>query len=119
MKPVTIKVDRCPKCGSTIRERSLEKNAHLHALLGEISKQKQWAEQWLDIETWKRLLVAAYERSHGRSAEMYQAIDGKGMDLVYRRTSYMSQEEIRDLIVYVESWALDQGIVLKELESQG
>jgi hypothetical protein len=31
----------------------------------------------------------------------------------------MSQEEIRDLILYVESWAIDQGVVLKETEPQG
>jgi hypothetical protein len=39
--------------------------------------------------------------------------------VVYRRTSRMSQEEIRDLILYVESWAIDQGVVLKEPELQG
>jgi hypothetical protein len=93
----------------------VESNAHLHAVLGAISKQKQWGGQWLEIEVWKRLLVAAYERTKGRSAEFYPAVDGQGMDVVYRRTSRMAQEEIRDLIDYVESWALDCGVVLKDL----
>lgn len=116
MKPSAIRVDRCPRCATAIRERSVEKNAHLHALLGEISKQKQWHGQYLDIETWKRLLVSAYERAKGRPAAMYPAIDGHGMDVVYRRTSYMSQEEIRDLIYYVEAWAIDNDVVLREQE---
>ena len=102
----------------TLRERTTEKNAHLHALLGEIAKQKQWAGKWLDIEAWKRLLVAAYERAKGGTVEIYPAVDGAGFDVVYRRTSRMSQEEIRDLILYVESWAIDQGVVLKEPEPQ-
>jgi hypothetical protein len=117
MKPTPIRIDRCPHCKGTLRERSVEKNAHLHVLLGEISKQKQWAGKWLDIEAWKRLLVAAYERAHGRPAEFYPAIDGQGFDVVYRRTSRMDQAEIREVILYVESWALENGIVLKELHA--
>lgn len=115
-KPLAVRIDRCPRCGTTLRERTTEKNAHLHALLDEIAAQKQWAGQYLDLETWKRLMVAAYERAHGRSAELYPALDGHGMDAVYRRTSRMSQEEMKDLILYVESWAIDNGVTLKEIE---
>jgi hypothetical protein len=114
VKPTTIRVDKCPRCGTVLRERSLEKNAHLHAVLGQISAQKQWAGKWLDIEAWKRLMVAAFEREKGHSAELYPALDGQGMDVVYRRTSMMSQEEIRELIHFAEAWAIDNGVVLTE-----
>lgn len=110
MKALTVRIDRCPRCGCTLRERTTEKNAHLHAVLGAISKQKQWAGKWLDIEAWKRLIVAAYERTKGRAAEVYPALDGHGFDVVYSRTSRMSQEEIRDVILYAESWAIDNGV---------
>jgi hypothetical protein len=110
-----IRVDKCPRCGASLRERSVEKNAHLHAVLSEIAKQKQWAGQWLDIEAWKRLIVAAYERTQGRSAEIYPALDGQGFDVVYRRTSRMAQDEIREVIMFAESWAIDNGVRLKEL----
>ncbi|HEX8106725.1 MAG TPA: recombination protein NinB [Kofleriaceae bacterium] len=110
MKPTTLRIDKCPRCGCTLRERDTVKNAHLHAILGAISKQKKWAGQYLDIEAWKRLIVASYERAHGRPAEVYQAIDGDGLDVVYRRTSLMSQAEIRELILYAESWAIDNGV---------
>lgn len=109
-----IRIDRCPRCGVTLRERSTEKNAHLHAILGAISKQKQWAGQWLDIEAWKRLMVAAFEREKGHNAEFYPALDGAGFDVVYRRTSRMSQEEIRELIAFAEAWAIEQGVELGE-----
>jgi hypothetical protein len=117
MKPTTLRIDRCPRCGVTLRERSTEKNAHLHAVLGEISKQKQWAGKWLDIEAWKRLMVSAYERAHGRPAEIYPALDGHGFDVVYQRTSRMSQEEIRELIHFAEAWAIDNGVQLREPEA--
>lgn len=108
-----IRVDRCPRCGTSLRERTVEKNAHLHAVLGQIAKQKQWAGQWLDIEAWKRLMVAAYERAQGRSAEFYPALDGHGMDVVYRRTSRMAQEEIREVIYFAEAWAIEQGLDIR------
>jgi hypothetical protein len=117
-KALTVRIDRCPKCGTTLRERSLEKNARLHAVLTEIAEQKQWAGQWLDAEIWKRLFCSAFERAHGRTAELYPAIDGKGLDVLYRRTSRMSQEEMRDLIHYIEAWALNNGVTLKELDPQ-
>lgn len=113
MKPTTIRVDKCPRCGCTLRERTVEKNAHLHAVLGAISTQIQWHGQWLDIETWKRLMVAAFEREKGNSVEMYPALDGQGIDIVYRRTSRMSQEEIREVIHFAEAWAIDHGVELK------
>lgn len=115
-------VDKCPRCGATLRLRSVEKNAHLHATLSEISKQLDWPRgtgQILDVEQWKRLMVAAFERERGRQVAVYPAIDGHGVDVVYRRTSRMTQEEIRELIHFAEAWAIDQGVKLKELEPQG
>ena len=118
MKPTTLRIDRCPHCKGTLRERTTEKNARFHAVMGELSAQRDWPRgsgQYIDIEVWKRLIVAAYERAHGRHAEMYPAIDGDGMDVVYRRTSRMAQQEMRDLIDYAESWAVENGVTLKEL----
>lgn len=112
-----IRIDKCPRCGHVLRERSLEKNAHLHAVLGEIAQQKQWAGTWLDIEAWKRLMVAAWEREAGRSAEIYPSLDRRGFDVVYRRTSRMTEEEIRELIHFAEAWAVENGVTLREPES--
>ena len=57
-------------------------------------------------------MVAAYDRAHGRSAEFYPALDGQGFDVVFRRTSRMAEEEIRELILFAESWAIDNGVEL-------
>jgi hypothetical protein len=109
-----IRIDKCPRCGCVLRERSTEKNAHLHAILGAIATQREWAGKRLDIEAWKRLMVAAFEREKGRSPEFYPALDGHGMDIVYSRTSRMSEQEIRELILFAEVWAIEQGVDLGE-----
>lgn len=100
-----------------LRERSVEQNAKLHALLHDISTQKQWAGRWLDIEAWKRLMVAAWERANGKPAEFYPALDGAGFDVVYRRTSRMNKNEMIELIEYVTAWAVQNGVELLSEES--
>jgi hypothetical protein len=107
------RVDKCPHCGKSIRQRSGEANAKLHALLHDIASQKQWAGQWLDVEAWKRLMVAAWERSEGRSVEIYPAIDGKGMDFVYRHTARMNHREMADLIDFATAWAIENNVQLQ------
>jgi hypothetical protein len=109
-----IRIDRCPHCAGVLRERSVEQNSKLHAVLHDISVQKQWAGKWLDIEAWKRLLVAAWERTEGRGAEFYPALDGSGFDVVYRRTSRMNKNEMIDLIEFATAWAIQNGVRLRE-----
>ena len=79
-------------------------NAALHAKLGEIADTREWAGRRWDVETWKRLLVAAWSRAVGDPLQMLPALDGHGVDIVWRRTSQMTQREVRDLLAYIEAW---------------
>jgi len=97
-----------------LRERSIEQNSRLHALLQDISTQKQWHGQHLDVECWKRLLVAAWERANGRSAEFYPALDGVGMDVVYTRTSRLNKGEMSELVEYATVWAIENNVELHD-----
>lgn len=108
------RVDKCPHCGKSIRQRSIEQNDKLHALLSDIASQKQWAGQWLDIEDWKRLITAAWERSAGRQARIFPSLDGAGIDVVYQRTSRMNKEEMSELIEYATAWAIQNGVKVRE-----
>lgn len=92
--------------------RSIEQNAKLHAVLHDISKQKQWAGTWLDVEDWKRLMVAAWCRANKESARMVPALDGHGFDVIYRRTSKLSVSEMIDLIEFVTWWAVENDVRL-------
>jgi hypothetical protein len=109
-----LKIDRCPHCQGSLIQRSTDQNSKLHALLQDIAEQKQWAGQWLDVEDWKRLMTAAWERANGRQARMFPSLDGNGIDMVYQRTSRMNKQEMIDLIEYATAWAVQNDVRLKE-----
>ncbi len=90
--------------------RSLEENSLLHALITQISRTQEWAGKKHDVETWKRLLVAAWCRVHGSAVEILPALDGHGVDIVPVRTSKLTKKECADLIEYIYAWGADNGI---------
>ena len=94
------------------KTRSLEQNALLHALIQEIAKSVIWAGSLREVDTWKRLLTAAWLRARGEPIEMLPAIDGNGVDIVFRRTADLTISEMNELIDYIQAWAIDQGIDL-------
>jgi hypothetical protein len=111
---IPTRIDRCPKCSATLTRRSGEQNDKFHALLQDISEQKQWAGQSLDVEDWKRLITAAWERAIGRQARLFPSLDGQGIDVIYQRTSRLSKEEMSELIEYATAWAVQNGVQLQE-----
>lgn len=84
--------------------RTLDQNAALHAVLQEISEQREWAGKKWDVDTWKRLLTAAWVRAEGGTVTMVPAIDGAGFDVIYQRTSDLTKQECSSLIEYVTAW---------------
>ena len=90
--------------------RTLSENALLHALLGEIAATQQWAGKLRDIETWKRLLTAAWCRATHQQIELLPALDGRGVDIVYRPTSQLSKAECAELISFIEAWQAENTV---------
>ena len=90
----------------TIQEprRDLQINAALHAKLTEIAQSMEWAGKKWDVETWKRLLTAAWGRATGEPLLMLPALDGAGVDVVFRRTSDLTQAECRELLAFIDAW---------------
>ena len=95
-------------------KRSAAQNNLLHALLSQIAAHVEWAGRKRDAETWKRLLTAAWMRANGESVEILPAIDGHGIDVVFRHTSKLTKAECADLITYIESWAVQQSVPLTD-----
>lgn len=107
------RIERCPHCGKNIRQRTAEQNDGLHAAIDDVARQIDWPRGSgvsLDKEAWKRLLVAAWERTEGRNAEIYPAIDGHGFDVVVRRTSKMSKEQLSELYDFVLAQGSEWGV---------
>lgn len=88
--------------------RSLAQNAALHALLAEIAERVEWAGARRDVECWKRLCTAAWLRARGEAVEVLPAIDGCGVDVVFRRTSRLTIAECSELIEFVAAWAAER-----------
>jgi hypothetical protein len=88
--------------------RSLAQNSLLHALLTEIAETRDWAGSRRSVECWKRLFVASWCRAKGESVEVLPALDGNGIDVVFRRTSEMSKAEVSDLVEYIHAWHAQQ-----------
>ena len=97
-------------------KRSDAQNRLLHACLSEISKQVEWAGCKRDVDTWKRLLTAAWLRARGEPIEMLPALDGHGVDIVFRRTSQLTKAECAELSEFVMAWAAEQGVKFKAQE---
>lgn len=110
---------KCPHCGRIIQQRNEGQNGAFHALCTELDRQLDWPRgSGLKIGAvpWKRLLVCAWERTHGRPADIYPALDGHGFDMVYRRTSRMTRQEMSELIEFAHAWAAEQGVVTHQPE---
>lgn len=88
-------------------------NRLLHKMLGEIATQVEWAGKKREPEVWKRLLVACWLRARGESVEILPALDGHGIDVVFRHTSKLTRSECAELITYIEAWAAtEHGLIL-------
>lgn len=87
--------------------RSGGQNAALHAMLTDIAARCEWIGRKWDLEVWKRLLTAAWCRATGESIVMLPALDGQGVDIVFRRTSSLSKRECSDLLEFVHCWAAE------------
>lgn len=91
-------------------KRSDAENRMLHAMLGHIAKHMTWAGAKRDSETWKRLLTAAWLRARGEPIEMLPALDGCGVDIVFRRTSSLTRKECAELIEFIFAWGCENDI---------
>lgn len=88
--------------------RSDAANRLLHSRLNDIAKQCTWAGRKWPTETWKRLLTAAWCRTRSEGVELVPAIDGKGIDVLYQRTSDLTRGECAELSDYVMAWGSQQ-----------
>jgi hypothetical protein len=92
------------------KHRSLEQNSMLHSILTKVAMRVEWAGKLRDVDTWKRLLTAAWLRARGESIELLPAIDGHGVDVVFRHTSKLTVSEMSEFLEYVQAWGVEQGI---------
>ena len=91
-------------------KRSGQENKLLHSLIGHIAQSMEWAGAKRDTETWKRLLTAAWCRARNEQIEFLPALDGNGVDIVFRRTSQLTKGECAELIEFIFAWGTQAGV---------
>jgi hypothetical protein len=84
--------------------RSGQQNKLLHALIQDISERREHAGQRWEPEVWKRLLTAAWCRARGEHVTIVPALDGHGIDVVFRKTSTLTVAECNELIEWITAW---------------
>ena len=97
--------------------RTLEQNAKLWAMLGDISRQVEWpvngVMQKLDSEDWKALMTAAARQE----IRMAQGING-GVVMLGESTKRMTVAELGDVIECMYAFGADKGVIWSEPKGQ-
>jgi len=91
--------------------RSLDQNALMWSLLGQISKQVDWYGQKLSSEDWKDVLTASLRRTR-----VVPGIDAGSFVPLGMRTSQMTKEEISELLELIYAFGAQQDVKFRELE---
>lgn len=91
--------------------RSLDQNALMWSLLGQISKSVDWYGQKLTSEDWKDVLTASLRR-----AWVVPGIDAGSFVPLGMRTSQMTKGELAELIELVYAFGADHDVKFRELE---
>lgn len=94
----------------TIQEkrRSLQQNALMWALLGELAEQLEWHGQKLTAENWKDMCTAALKRQ-----QVVPGIDG-GFVVLGTSTRKMTKVEMNELIEFIYAFGTEHGVEFAE-----
>lgn len=95
--------------------RSLHQNDLLHAMLTDVARQVEWSGSKRSVEAWKDIFTAAL-RSANHGLDVVPGLNG-GFVLLGMHTSRMTKAEMSDLILLIESWGAENGVLFGEPES--
>lgn len=91
------------------RTRSLDQNARMWAMLGELARQVEWHGQHLTAENWKDICTAALKRQ-----DVVPGIDG-GFVVLGTSTRNMTVGAMSELIEFITAFGTDRGVVFNDM----
>jgi len=114
--------DVCPNCGYKIVQRTVPQNRAMMGIGEDCAKQLCWpldSGERMEAEDWVDMLLAAFERAHGRRSKVVPAPDGSGFHVIFRKKkSRLSKQEASEFLEYFSAWAIDNGVHLNGNFSQ-
>ncbi|MCF7536173.1 recombination protein NinB [Pseudomonas petrae] len=91
-------------------DRSSDQNRLLHAMLTDIANQVEHAGKKWDVLIWKRLLTAAWLREAGENPQFVPSLDGRGVDVIYERTSKLTVKQCASLLEWITAFAAEHQV---------
>ena len=88
-------------------KRTLDQNARMWAMLGDIAKQKQHHGRSYTADDWKVIFLHAL----GRETRFVPTLDGTGFLPIGQSSSDLSKSEMSDLIEMLFAWGAENGVV--------
>jgi hypothetical protein len=104
-------IDEAPDdyvCQIKQKTRTLEQNALMWALLGDLSKQVNWHGNRLTAEEWKDVLSASL-----KAQKVVPGVDG-GFVVIGARTSQMTKREMSDMCELIYAFGADHDVKWSE-----
>ena len=99
--------------------RTQAQNRLLHAALTDISQQVEWMGKKLSVEVWKRLCMAAWLRENNEQPLLIPALDGKGFDIVFERTSKLTTTQCSELLEWCFAFGAEHGVKFRAVGCDG
>ena len=93
--------------------RSLNQNARLWAMLGDVAEQVNWHGKHLTPEDWKHVFSSALKKM-----EVVPNLDGTGFVALGLSTSRMSKRELGDLMELISAFGAERDVVWSEPMAQ-
>jgi hypothetical protein len=89
--------------------RSLEQNAMLHAMFGELEKKALHYGQRRTAMQWKTLMISAHAIATGLGVEMVPGLEGEFVN-IRESSANMTVARMTSLIEYINAWAAQNGV---------
>lgn len=92
--------------------RSLEQNAKMHAMFGELEAKARYLGRKLSLNQWKTLMISGHAVAVGIGADVIPGIEGEFVN-VRESSAQMTVARMTSLIEYVHAWAAENNVQFK------
>ena len=91
------------------RNRTLDQNAMLHAMFGELAKKTRYMGRQLTLNQWKTLMISGHAMATGLGADLIPGIEGEFVN-IRESSAQMTVARMTSLIEYVHAWAAENNV---------
>lgn len=90
--------------------RTLEQNAKLHAIFGDVAKQEVYLGRHLNSVQWKTLFISGHAIATGRGADVVPGLENEFVN-IRESSASMSVSRMSSLIEYTTAWGSERGVI--------